>query len=172
MRHLHPTFPCAVVLFHLLRYLLVSPAFSTVSLVRVRGDVHSREKSGKYCTITCYTRFVPAVAHVRYDKLLPRHQEPRHRMYFYAGDAPQISSTKVSNEIFFRSILTNGIAPRNFIFALVSQMRFIYTYLRYAKLLAILGNLFSLLRIVTAAKQNLINKCTQNFHPTGASYFL
>jgi len=64
------------------------PAFSTVSLMQVLGDVHSREKSGKYCTITCYTCFVPAVAHVRHDKLLPRHQEPRHRMYFYAGDAP------------------------------------------------------------------------------------
>lgn len=63
------------------------PAFSTVSLMQVLGDVHSGEKSGKYCTITYYTRFVPAVAHVRYDKL-PRHQESRHRMYFYAGDAP------------------------------------------------------------------------------------
>jgi len=27
------------------------PAFSTVSLMQVLGDVHSREKSGKYCTI-------------------------------------------------------------------------------------------------------------------------
>lgn len=72
-----------------------------VSFVLVRGDVHSREKSAKYCTITCYPRFVAAVAHVRYDKLLPRHQEPRHRMYFYAGDVPQISSCNESVQKYF-----------------------------------------------------------------------
>lgn len=39
--------------------------------------------------------------------LLPSHQEPRHRMYFYDGDAPWISSANenVQRDIFRLSIL-------------------------------------------------------------------
>lgn len=105
MRHLHPTFSCIMALLHPLLYLLVSRVLHGVVGASTRRCTFAR-KIGQHRTIACYPRFVPAVAHVRYDKLLPRHQGPRRRMYFHAGDVPQIRSqpTKVIQRDILRSI--------------------------------------------------------------------
>lgn len=92
-------------LLHPPLYLLVSRVLHGVVGASTRRCTFAR-KIGQHRTIACYPRFVPAVAHVRYDKLLPRHQGPRHRMYFHAGDVPQIRSqpTKVIRRDILRLI--------------------------------------------------------------------
>lgn len=104
MQYLHPTFSCITTLLHPLLYLLVSRVLHSVVGASMRRCTFAR-KIEQHRTIACYPRFVPAVAHVRYDKLLPRHQGPRRRLYFHAGDVPQIRSqpTKVIRRNILRS---------------------------------------------------------------------
>lgn len=105
MRYLHPTFSCIIALLHPPLYLLVLRVLHSVVGASARRCTFAR-KIGQHRTIACYPCFVPAVAHVRYDKLLPRHQGPRHRMYFHAGDVSQIrpQATKVIRRDTLRSI--------------------------------------------------------------------
>lgn len=124
MRHLHPTFPCTARSFFIFSLIF---SFSMVSLVRVskyaRRCIFVR-KIGQVLPYHMLSPFsFPPLRTYATISLLPSHQEPRRRMYFYDGDAPWISSANenVQRDI---SILGNKTA-RFLIFALLCRKYFI-----------------------------------------------
>lgn len=96
MRHLHPTFPCIALLFHLLSYLLIFRVLHGVVGASMQRCIFVR-KIGQvlHYHMLSPVSFPPLRTYATIS-LLPSHQEPRHRMYFYDGDALWISSANES----------------------------------------------------------------------------
>jgi len=49
--------------------------------------IRAKNRASTVLSHVILASFLPLRTYAICDKLLPRHQEPRHRMYFYAGDA-------------------------------------------------------------------------------------
>lgn len=121
MRHLHPTFPCIALLFHSASYLSPSPIsshFPPRSLYGVvdasrylymHSDVYSREKSGKYCTITHVIPVsFPSLPFCTYASCtissLPSHQEYRDVACIFMTAMPSMDKLSANESVVRRNI--------------------------------------------------------------------